>query len=329
MIATTRLRETARHMRAFVFAWLARLSGRRVGLVLVYHGVTCETGDARTEIVPAIGAGPLERHVRHLKRRYRLVPPSAIPATLTARRRGQRIPVALTFDDDLASHAVGAAPILRRLSAPAAFFVCGASLDAPHLFWWEDLQEAIDRRLVASADLPVLPPDLVEAALGRSERAAARLATAVEELTPSAREDVAQTLRAHTGPPPGDAGLRATAVRALVDEGFELGFHTLRHDRLPPLDDDALAAALEDGRGRLEAAAGRALTSISYPHGRADGRVAAAAHAAGFELGLTGGERAATPGDTALLVPRIQPTFGTHGSFAVQVARFASGRLRS
>jgi peptidoglycan/xylan/chitin deacetylase (PgdA/CDA1 family) len=255
------------------------------------------------------------------------VPPSGISEAVATRRRGQRIPVALTFDDDLASHAAGAAPILRRLSAPAAFFVCGASLEAPHRFWWEHLQEAIDGRLVTAADLPDLPPDLVDSALARSDRAAARLAAAVEELTPAARDTVMETLRARTGPAPEDAGLRATCVRELVDAGFELGFHTLRHDRLPTLDDDALAAALEDGRGPLEAAAGRALTSISYPHGRADDRVAAAARAAGFTLGFTGGDRAAGPDEEPLLVPRIQPGFGTQGSFAVQLARFASGLL--
>jgi len=322
-----RPREAVRHLRAFVFAWLARLSDRRVGLVLVYHGVADETGDARTEIVPAIGAGALERHVRHLRRRYRLVPPASIPEAVAARRRGRRIPVALTFDDDLTSHATNAAPILRRLSAPAAFYVCGASLEAPHRFWWEDLQEAIDGRLVTAADLPGLPPDLVDGALARAERAAAHLAAAVEELTPAARVGLTRALRARTGPAPKEAGLRATAVRGLVDAGFELGFHTLRHDRLPPLDEDGLAAALDDGRGRLEAAAGRALTSISYPHGRADARVAAAARSARFEVGFTGGERAATPRDEPLLLPRIQPTFGTQGSFAVQIARFASGLL--
>lgn len=322
-----RPREAARHVRAFVLACLARLSDRRVGLVLVYHGVAGGTGDARTEIVPAIGAGALDRHVRHLRRRYLLVPPSAIPEAVATRRRGQRVPVALTFDDDLASHAALAAPILRGLSAPAAFFVCGASLDAPHRFWWEDLQEAIDGRLVGAADLSGLPTELVGAALARSNRAAARLAAALEELTPTARDGVAQTLRERAGPPPADAGLRATAVRELVDSGFELGFHTLRHDRLPPLDEDGLAAALDDGRGRVEAAAGRALTSISYPHGRADDRVAAAARAAGFELGFTGGERAVTAGDDPLLVPRIQPVSASQGAFAVQMARFASGRL--
>jgi peptidoglycan/xylan/chitin deacetylase (PgdA/CDA1 family) len=323
-----RPREAVRHLRAFVLAWLARLSDRRVGLVLVYHGVAGETGEARTEIVPAIGAGALERHVRHLRRRYRLVPPSGIPEAVATRRRGQRIPVALTFDDDLASHAVGAAPILRRHSAPAGFFVCGASLEAPHRFWWEDLQEAIDGRLVAAADLPGLPPDLVEAALARSDRAAARLAAAVEELTPTARDCVTASLRARAGPPPAEAGLRATALRALADAGFELGFHTLRHDRLPPLEDGPLAAAFVDARDRLEEVAGRALTAISYPHGRADGRVAAVARAAGFRLGFTGGERVVTATDDPLLVPRIQPTFASQGSFAVQMARFASGRLR-
>jgi len=323
----SRTRELARQARGLALRWLARVSSRRVGVVLVHHGVAAENGDRRTEIVPPIGRAALQQQVRHLARGYAIVPPSALQRAAAARRRGGRIPVALTFDDDLASHLTEAAPILRRAGAVAGFFVSGASLDEPGTFWWEDLQRALDRGLLAPGDLDGLPEEVVAAALDGTDRGPARLAEAIEELTPDARAALAAVLRERAGAPPPDAGIRRTALASLAADGHEIGFHTLRHDRMPPLDDPRLAAALEDGRQEVESAAGAPLTTISYPHGRADERVARAAEAHGFGTGFAGGGTVVTPEDDRLLLPRVTPVVESPGAFAVQMARLASGRL--
>lgn len=320
-------RELARYSRAFALRWLARLSGRRIGIVLLLHGVGPETGDRRIEIVPPIDRRVFERHVRHLRRHYEIVAPSTVRAAAARRRRGQRVSVALTFDDDLASHADEVAPVLRRLEVPAAFFVCGASLDAAGRFWWQDLQDALDRRLLDASDLVSLPSDVVDAAIAGRDRGAARLAAAIEELSPAARATVARALRERVGDPPSTVGLRRQGVRSLVAAGFEVGFHTLRHDRLPPLDDAELDAAFQDGRAAVEAATGHSLTTLSYPHGRADARVAAAAVRHGFVVGFTAGARVVRETDNPLLLPRIEPTAASSGAFALQIARFACGQL--
>ena len=321
------IRELARHLRAFVLRWRARLSGRSLGIVLLYHGVAPETGDRRREIVPPIGRRALEHHLRHLRRHYEIVAPSTIRSAGARRRRGQRIPVALTFDDDLASHVEEAAPLLERFSAPAAFFVCGASLEAADRFWWEDLQEALDRGLLEASELEALPSDVVQAALVGHARAAARLAGAIQELSPAARARLARALRLRVGDPPATAGLRQKGVRALADGGFEVGFHTVRHDQLPALDDAALEAALRDGRAAVEEAAGQPVTSLSYPHGRGDERVAAAAARHGFVTGFVAGARSVTQADDPLLLPRVEPTAASPGAFAMQMARLACGQL--
>lgn len=318
-------REHARHARAFVVRWRARLSARACGLALLYHGVAEATGDP-DEILPAQAATTLEAQVRHLRRHYRLVPASELLEATRSRRRGQRIPVALTFDDDLRSHVTHAAPLLRRIDAPAAFFLCGASLTAPRRFWWEDLQIVLDSRALLPDALPGIRSEMVGAALAGKERAAKRLAAEIEQLTPTARADVASVLRTVAGDAGPEAGLRGSEARFLADRAFEVGFHTLHHDRLSELGDDELEAAFVDGRAELEAAVGRALTSVSYPHGSADERVAAAARAAGFRWGFGGGEGAVAADDDPLLLPRVAATADSPGAFALEVARFTSGR---
>ena len=113
----------------------------------------------------------------------------------------------------------------------------------------------------------------------------------------------------------------AAAVRELVRRGFRVGFHTRRHDRLTALDDEALDAAMRDGRRELDELAGAATDAIAYPHGRADRRVADAARRAGFRLGFTGVTCAASPEADPLLIGRVHAAAPSPGAFALALVR--------
>jgi peptidoglycan/xylan/chitin deacetylase (PgdA/CDA1 family) len=215
-----------------------------------------------------------------------------------------------TFDDDLRTHAEVALPTLRRLGVPALFFLCGASLDGPFSFWWERLQRAVDGGL-----------DLSAIGSGRDLGHLRALALRIEEGTPEERAEVAERLGRLVGPDPPKSGIRAADVGALGGDGYDVGFHTHRHDRLPPLDDAELAQALVDGRHELESAVGHQLTTIAYPHGLADARVAEAAEAAGFRLGYTGTGEAVTASSHPLLLSRIEPAFTAVSDLAGQLVR--------
>lgn len=282
-----------------------RLSGRRAGVALVYHALAERNGDRERELVPAHAVELVEHQLRHLLARYRVVRAEELLEAVRTRRRGARFPVAVTFDDDLASHVEHALPLLRRTGVPATFFLCGASLERPFSFWWQDLQRAID-----------LGGPVPAAGSGIHDRAAR-----IEAMTAGERAAVAERLRAEAGQVLGEAGLRAAQVAKLASAGFDIGFHTRRHDRLTGLDDAALEAALTDGRADLEAVVGRPLTVIAYPHGRADERVAEAAGAVGFALGFTGRYEPVTAPSPPLLLGRIEPVFGSVGAFALQLVR--------
>jgi peptidoglycan/xylan/chitin deacetylase (PgdA/CDA1 family) len=281
----------------FVIGHLLRLSNRPLAVALMYHRVAEHGGDPQRELVPAHSARLFERQLKHLRHTYRLVPASRLLDEAARRRRGQRIPVAVTFDDDLACHRDVAMPILTRLGVPAAFFLSGASLDRPFSFWWERLERALDRGT----------SDIHEAAGW------------IEGLGAERRDIVADRLLDVAGPDPDDAGMRADDVRALTDAGFEIGFHTLRHYRLTGLDDDALRRAMTEGREALAELTGKPAAAIAYPHGKADARVAAAARAAGFRLGFRSLPGAIDAREDPLLLRRVEPSFGSIGEFAVQL----------
>jgi peptidoglycan/xylan/chitin deacetylase (PgdA/CDA1 family) len=305
-VPVTRLRAAVRALAAFALSWFARLGGNRAGVVIVYHRVGGSAGDPRLEILPAVSTEEFDKQLHHIRRRYRVVPASEIVDATARRRRGGRFPVAITFDDDLRCHVDDALPALRRAGVTATFFLTGTSLVSRHAFWWEDLQHAVDDRLIAADALPGIAESDLRAALGREPRAIFRVAEAIEKLDRSSRDRVATLLRATVGTP-AEPGLRSADVRKLVEGGCDIGFHTRGHDALPGLSDADLTRAFVEGRTDVETAAGAPLGTIAYPHGRADNRVADAARRAGFAIGFTTRRETVSPDADALLVPRIVP----------------------
>jgi peptidoglycan/xylan/chitin deacetylase (PgdA/CDA1 family) len=279
----------------------------------MYHRIAPMAGDPQQELVPAQRLALFEDQLDFLRGRYRLVRASELRAAAAERRRGERIPVAVTFDDDSPTHATYAAPALERLGVPATFFLNGASLDRPFAFWWERLQRAWDSGAPGLADLTRLDRD--------SRPTIHALGRAIEAMRPSARDEVSERLLELAGPDPPDSGLRRQQVAELSAAGFEIGFHTRRHDRLPDLKGDELAEALVDGRAELAEAAGADMRVIAYPHGRADARVGAAARAAGFGIGFTDLPRVITFREDPLLLGRLLPSPTSVDRLASQLAR--------
>jgi peptidoglycan/xylan/chitin deacetylase (PgdA/CDA1 family) len=303
------------HPLAVLIEWLLRFSSRRAGVVVVYHRVGDPPGDPRAELVPALGTHLFEAQARHLGRRFRVVPPSSLLSAVRERRRGERFPAAITFDDDLRSHAEIALPILRRLELPAAFFLSGTSLEEPVEYWWQRLQAVFDRGLG-------LPAAFHASGLSTEDPASIHeVGRLIEAMTPTERDGVDSELDAIVAPATHDGGLQVRDIRALVLADHEIGFHTVHHDPLPSLDDEALARALRDGRNRLEEAIGGPVTTIAYPHGKADTRVGDAARAVGYQFGFTGAAEPVRPDSDPLLLGRINHSYRSVGHFALQLVR--------
>jgi peptidoglycan/xylan/chitin deacetylase (PgdA/CDA1 family) len=308
------VRRRARRPVGAALAVALRASNRQLGLALCHHSVGDPQGRSGWALVPSLGTGLFADQLRHLRARYRLVRARDLPEAIATRRRGERFPLAITFDDDLAAHAGDTSRLLRRLDIPATFFLGGATLEEPRPYFWQALQAALDAGM-SPAD-PLLPR--VEDPGGRG--GAHRLATVIRELDRDERDELCSILVERIGGPP-EPGLREDAVRALADAGFEIGFHTRDHEALDLLDDDALRRALREGRERLEGIAQAPLHTIAYPFGLADERVADAARAAGFRAGFTLEAQPVSAAADPLLIGRYQPSFVTAGHTATELAR--------
>ncbi len=291
-----------------------RYSSRQVGIALIYHSVDPAQGDVERELVPPHGSALFAAQVRHLTRRYRVVPTDRLLTSVAKRKRGERFPVAITFDDDLRCHQDIALPVLDHAGATAMFFLSGSSIDKPFTFWWERLQRAVDTGVHPSESSTALGVGSGEALASIHD-----IGKTIERMSPAERDRTSAALAERVGPDPPESGLRAEGIRALHAKGMGIGFHTLRHDPLPSLDDESLALAMTAGREELEAITGEKLRAIAYPHGHVDSRVAAAAQSAGFEHGFTTRVEAVHPGSDPFLLGRLSPSYRSAGHFALQV----------
>jgi peptidoglycan/xylan/chitin deacetylase (PgdA/CDA1 family) len=103
--------------------------------------------------------------------------------------------------------------------------------------------------------------------------------------------------------------------------GCEIGAHGLTHARLDALDDAGLAGELSGSRRRLEDALGRPVSVMTWPHGAASRRAAAAARAAGFSRAACSLYGLNEPGRDPLLLKRVEITgFDDDGDFAGKAA---------
>jgi peptidoglycan/xylan/chitin deacetylase (PgdA/CDA1 family) len=129
-------------------------------------------------------------------------------------------------------------------------------------------------------------------------------------------------------------------LRALAVAGWEIGSHTHTHPRLVDVDDATLDTELRSSREQIAAEIGAPCTTIAYPYGSWDRRVAAAAGRAGYAVAGVLDRHASRP--TPMAWPRVgvyrgdsltrfkvkvwRPLRGPLGSAAIVAAKRITGR---
>lgn len=86
----------------------------------------------------------------------------------------------------------------------------------------------------------------------------------------------------------------SSLISKLMDNGHEIGAHTLTHPRLTELSEEQMDLEVAGSRKAIESFTGKAPKSFAYPYGNLDGRVKGAVQEAGFTFGIatdTGGLR--------------------------------------
>jgi peptidoglycan/xylan/chitin deacetylase (PgdA/CDA1 family) len=95
-----------------------------------------------------------------------------------------------------------------------------------------------------------------------------------------------------------------SALRALADDGVEIGSHTVTHADVRRLGPQRLGAELRDSRLHLEDALGVRIRAVSWPFGRCSEAALQAAQEAGYGLGFGMSPRGRNDSLHPLALPR-------------------------
>jgi len=290
-----------------------RAARRGIGVALVYHRVAPEVSEPY-QIVPTLQLAHFRRQMELLREVGDVLPLDE----LLANDRAERPRFAVTFDDDLATHAKFALPALRELGIRATFFLSGRCLHRLPPYWWELLE----------ADIAVDGLPAVCARLGARASTPADLAAQCEgtPLVERIHQDFARrsdSKRCRARLLEG-AQLGPDEIRALASAGMDLGFHTLAHELLPSLPDPRVEEALREGREELQDASGQRLELLAYPHGKTDSRVSRLARGAGYRAAFTGTGRAIGARSGRFALSRWEPPQDGVEGFVEGLARCVS-----
>jgi len=251
--------------------------------------------------------------------------------------RPRRPLVAITFDDGYWDNIEVAAPILREFGAPATFFVTTEFVSGASLMWYDRAaialpQVADEVLLAAAADLGVTPPPAADVAADRT----GAWVEAMKASTPQARAALLDAIESGGMDTERRRFYRAmepAAVRELAAAGHEIGSHSVSHEILPLLDDDALRTELEQSRDIVAGWSERPVDAFCYPNGSVDDRVVAATRAAGYVRACTTAEPSRSEPVEPLSIPRVDVTpsrvTGSDGSFDLVAFRAEISQFHS
>jgi len=234
-----------------------------------------------------------EASLDFMRKRYSVV---ALDDLLAA-QKGARLParpLLITFDDGWADNADYAASILTRLGLPAVLFVVADAIDRREAFWQERLGAAwrserlklsTVRECARSFDIALTGA----AATGESAQALRAIIAKLGMLDVAFRERLLAALSGLTEPPEIPKQMISTEqLRALVRAGVAIGLHGETHQPLTQVDASAEIAAARWRIGKaLSDPSHPGLAVLSFPHGRYDREVVAAARNSGIRLMFT------------------------------------------
>lgn len=270
--------------------------------VLEYHDVS--SGDAREGIVTG---ARFRQHLAYLRRNYRVVSLETAMRSLADPGSLEEDLVVITFDDGYAGVFETALPALCEEGLPAVFFLTTGFLDGEEL-WFDTALRCAEGLVLSGRPLPADVGKII----GLVSRPGLRPETVVERLKRCAPDDrcravrslqtLNQTVRAPAEP------LHWEQVRRLIDEGHEIGCHTVSHPILSLLDFSAQEREICESRRRIEVETGLQTRMFAFPNGSSldyDANTLTALQRLGFEVACTTIRGSNRPGCDPLQLRRI------------------------
>ncbi len=277
-------------LRSGAFSLLHRARNRDCLTVLMFHRVLPSGLAARLDadpeytVTPELLAGVLD----FCKRHFTPVGLEDVLASREAIRPLPSYPVLVTFDDGWKDNLDHALPVLAAAGVPWVLFAATEVVAAPAAWWQETLLWALRSKRASYDELwAAASSNGSSRTETRSSMRAISLLLRYGALAEERREAILEpysaAMREIYG---GNIALDADNLRAMRKKGVGIGAHGSSHLPLSLVDraEKDIAAAREWLTDNVDATTEN---TISFPHGRYDGRTARAARDAGYRLLFT------------------------------------------
>jgi len=241
--------------------------------------------------------------------------------------------VAVTVDDGYREVFTLAAPILRRYGVPASFFVINDFVEGRLWPWtdrWGFAFERAPRDRVSFRHRGAIHVLEMRGEQDR-RRAEEQWLGSAKRLAVAERDELLGAIAEAFGvdipivPPGAYRPMTWAQLRALADEGFDVGAHTRTHPILSCVAPEHLHIEIDACRDHIERALGRPVRHFAYPNGRREDYTAetvAAVARAGYAAAVTTVAGGNTPSTPSLELRRIVARPEDLARFAGSVSGF-------
>lgn len=179
--------------------------------------------------------------------------------------------VAITFDDGYLDNYTEAMPLLRRYGLCATFFVVGKAVEEGSI-WNQRLTEAILNFDCDQVDLTEIGLGVISLASAEDKiKANLTLNEQLKTLAPEDQEkQVSYIAKKAQKKEFKRAMLNKAQIANMIEEGMEIGCHTMNHPMLSVISNEAAAQDISAGQRYLENITGKPVRYFAYPYGKLD-----------------------------------------------------------
>lgn len=222
-----------------------------------------------------------------------------------------RCAACITFDDGYLNNLNYAAPVLRARGLPATVFVACEFLNGESM--WTDIIVESVRHAPQELDLSGIGLGKWSLNDSKARRNAIRNINGMLKYRgQEERLSMALRIAEISGvAPPRNLMLTADGVRELVQNGIDIGSHTVSHPILSRLDDRDARREIFDSKRTLEAITGCPVTSFAYPNGMPNKDYRREhvdlVRAAGFTCAASSAWGVCRPSSDRYQLPRMRP----------------------
>lgn len=264
--------------------WYRYAQHRPLTAVLCYHNVTCELGrNDSFDFEEGITAKDFEAQLKFMLRYFRPVRPSQVHL-----EDDNPLPrFAVTFDDGLENNFSVAAPILKKLEIPAAFYVVSDYVGTDKVFWWERLAYILRSThkpsLLTKPFIPDswkhtdVPDEFQLNNFHTREKTHTELCLLLKqghhrEIDPII--EIIEEILEIEGPTTGREFplMDWNQLKELSRQGFEIGGHSASHMNLGKADAGDLEREIANSIKEIESHLKQKVLTFAYPYGRSNNR---------------------------------------------------------